>query len=125
MIWIQFIKRSFFFIKDKHEVCIQYIDKTNYLWIHRNSNRTKTLGHIDKIDRDKFGLIVQLWSYYSKWGSVLGVYYGCWYCNSCNGCVYTVAVDKVGQVEIQLSDWDVYMIRIDAEAWVKAFGRLF
>ena len=34
-------------------------------------------------------------------------------------------VDKVGQKEIQFSDWDVDVVRVDAESWMKAVRRLF
>ncbi len=36
----------------------------------------------------------------------------------------TVNVDKVGEEEIKLSDWDVDVVGIDAEIWVKTIGRL-
>jgi len=36
----------------------------------------------------------------------------------------TVNVDKVGEEEIELSDWDVDVVGIDAEIWVKTIGRL-
>ena len=39
--------------------------------------------------------------------------------------INTVAVDKVGQVEVQFSDRDVDVIGIDAEARMEAIGRLF
>ena len=37
----------------------------------------------------------------------------------------TVAVDEVGQVEVQFPDGHVYVIRIDAEARMEAVGRFF
>lgn len=42
-----------------------------------------------------------------------------------NMCTRTVAVDEVGQVQVQLSNGDVDVVRIDAESRMETVGRLF